>query len=219
MNILGKIYSHVIKASKVLSRKGLYDFLEKEFATIGDGKVLNIGSGGDIGKLLEKYSANVTSFDMDEARKPDIVGDICKHEFEEKFDVIVLSEVLEHIPEPHKALENIHSTLKDGGKLIMTTPFIFPMHDKPHDYFRYTRYGLEFLLRDFRDVKIEEKNSWAEAINVLAPRLVMEESVLARLLAPFCVLWAFVKLPFVLLLGKIIDTNFATTGYNTTAKK
>ena len=215
----------IVRLSKLISRKGLYEFLGREFAHIKSGEsVLTIGAGGEVGDLLDDYARRqeftVTSFDIDEKYRPDILGDICAHDFgETSFDVIVLSEVLEHVPAPHLAIENIHRILKIDGRLILTVPFIFPIHERPHDYFRYTRYGLEFLLREFRDVRISERNSWAEAVNVLAPRLVLDKGRASRLVAPLFVLTAFLKLPLVLLLGKLVRTDAMTTGYVVTASK
>jgi SAM-dependent methyltransferase len=215
----------VVRLSKVLSRKGLYEFLRGEFSTIkADESVLTIGAGGDVQQLLEQYSAQqkfaVTSFDIDKKYEPDILGDICDFDFGTRaFDVIVLSEVLEHVHSPHLAINNIHRLLSSNGRLILTVPFIFPIHERPHDYFRYTRYGLEFLLREFKDVRIKERNSWAEAVNVLAPRLVLDKNRASQLIAPLMVAAALVKLPFVMLLGKLVQTDLMTTGYVVTANK
>jgi 2-polyprenyl-3-methyl-5-hydroxy-6-metoxy-1,4-benzoquinol methylase len=215
----------VVRLSKMISRKGLYEFLGREFSGIAPGeRVLTIGAGGDVDALLEEHARgqgfNVTSFDIDEKQGPDIVGDICTHDFGGRtFDVIVLSEVLEHVNSPHLAIENIHRVLEEGGRLILTVPFIFPIHERPHDYFRYTRYGLEFLLRDFKEVRIRERNSWAEAINVLALRLVVDKNRASRLVAPLFVCAAFMKLPLVLLLGRLVRTDLMTTGYVVTASK
>jgi SAM-dependent methyltransferase len=215
----------VVRLSKVLSRKGLYEFLRGEFSTIkADESVLTIGAGGEVQELLEQYSAQqkfaVTSFDIDKKYEPDILGDICDFDFGARtFDVIVLSEVLEHVHSPHLAIDNIHRLLSSNGRLILTVPFIFPIHERPHDYFRYTRYGLEFLLREFKDVRIKERNSWAEAINVLGPRLVVEKNRASQLIAPLMVAAALVKLPFVMLLGKLVQTDLMTTGYVVTASK
>lgn len=215
----------VVRLSKLISRKGLYEFLGREFACIGAGlEVLTVGAGGEVGALLEEHARrngfNVTSFDIDEKYGPDILGDICAHDFEGRaFDVIVLSEVLEHVHSPHLAIANIRAALREGGRLILTVPFLFPIHERPHDYYRYTRYGLEYLLRDFRDVRIGERNTWAEAINALAPRMVVDKNRRARLVAPLFVLAAFAKLPFVLLLGRLVRTDLMTTGYVVTASK
>jgi SAM-dependent methyltransferase len=214
-----------VKLSKLLSRKGLYPFLEREFGNIPAGaKVLNIGAGGDIGKTLMRHSARqqfqVVALDIDSQRHPDIVGDICAYDFKEQlFDTIVMAEILEHIHSPHLALENVHRILKNGGRLILTTPFIFPIHDAPHDYYRYTRHGLAYLLRHFRDVSIKERNSWTEAIDVLSARLIMDKNWPARLLAPFLVLLAFIKWPISFLLSRLVRTDFITSGYVATALK
>ena|ERR1043165_2683202 len=215
----------ITRLSKLISRKGLYEFLRREFATIKTNeRVLTVGAAGDVHKLLVEHAQqqafSVTSFDIDQKYQPDILGDICTYEFGERtYDVVVLSEVLEHVHSPHLAIKNIYRLLGNGGRLILTAPFIFPIHERPHDYFRYTRYGLEFLLSEFKDVNIRERNSWAEAINVLALRLVLDKNRASRLVAPLFVLGAFVKLPFVLLLGKLVQTDFMTTGYVVTASK
>jgi SAM-dependent methyltransferase len=215
----------VVKLSKLISRKGLYEFLGREFANVAAGReVLTVGAGGEVGALLAEHARRngfcVTSFDIDERRAPDILGDICAHDFSGRtFDVIVLSEVLEHVHSPHLAISNIRAALREGGRLILTVPFIFPIHERPHDYYRYTRYGLEFLLREFTDVRIGERNSWAEAINALAPRMVVDRSRSARLVAPLFVAAAFLKLPFVVLLGRLVRTDLMTTGYVVTASK
>lgn len=217
--------SQFVKLSKILSRKGLYPFLNHEYEQIPSGaKVLNIGAGGDFSKKLMQHAARqqfqVVSFDIDQQRRPDIVGDICTHDFgEQRFDVVVMAEILEHIHSPHVALENVYRILKDGGRLILTTPFIFPIHDEPYDYYRYTRYGLAHLLQRFRDVSIMERNSWTEAIDVLSARLIMDKQPLSRALAPVFVLWAIIKWPISALLSRLIRTNFITSGYMVTARK
>lgn len=215
----------VVRLSKRISRKGLYEFLGREFARVDAGlEVLTVGAGGEVGALLAGHARrngfSVTSFDIDEKYGPDILGDICAHDFGGRtFDVIVLSEVLEHVHSPHLAIANIRAALREGGRLILTVPFLFPIHERPHDYYRYTRYGLEYLLRDFRDVRIGERNTWAEAINALAPRMVVDKNRRARMVAPLFVLAAFAKLPFVLLLGRLVRTDLMTTGYVVTANK
>jgi len=215
----------VVRLSKLISRKGLYEFLRREFSAIKPNEqVLTIGAAGEVNDLLAGYAQeqnfSVTSFDIDQKYQPDLLGDICTFDFgDRKYDCVVLSEVLEHVHSPHLAIRNIHGLLKHGGRLVLTVPFIFPIHERPHDYFRYTRYGLEFLLSEFKDVNIRERNSWAEAINVLALRLVVDRNRASRLVAPLFVLGAFVKLPFVMLLGKLVQTDLMTTGYVVTASK
>ena len=106
------------RMSKSLSRKGLYEFLSKEYSCIrAQSQVLTIGAGGEVNDLLTQYaqhmSFHVVSFDIDEKHNPDILGDICNYNFGKRtFDVIVMSEVLEHVCWPHLALQNVYQTLK-----------------------------------------------------------------------------------------------------------
>jgi SAM-dependent methyltransferase len=63
----------------------------------------------------------------------------------ESADAIITTQVLEHIRDPHKAFHEFARILKPGGKIFLTTHMAFEEHMKPHDYFRFTRYGLAYL--------------------------------------------------------------------------
>lgn len=62
-----------------------------------------------------------------------------------QFDTIILSDVLEHIPEPEKLLAEIARILSNNGKILLNVPFYYWLHEQPHDFYRYT----EFALRRF----------------------------------------------------------------------
>ncbi len=64
-----------------------------------------------------------------------------------EFDTIILSDVLEHVPNPEMLWAEMWRVLKPSGKLIMNVPFLYCLHEKPHDFYRYT----EFALRRFAD--------------------------------------------------------------------
>ena len=223
--LIDRFWPVVERPAKFLSRKGLYPFLEREFGAIAAGSdVLSVGSGGAVNDRLRHHARarpfTVTSFDIDAGRGPDIQGDICTHDFAGRtFDVVVICEVLEHLHSPHLAVENLWRALRPGGTIILTVPFVFPIHERPYDYYRYTRYGLEHLFRAFEAVTIIERNSWAEAINVLPARLLQEGRGAARLVGAVLVFWSLLKLPFVLALSRLVRTDFITTGYNMTAKR
>jgi SAM-dependent methyltransferase len=61
---------------------------------------------------------------------------------EDQFDTVILSDVLEHIPEPLRLMNEISRILSPGGVLMMNVPFYYRLHEAPHDYYRYTEYAL-----------------------------------------------------------------------------
>ncbi len=225
--MLAKMYQLLIDASKILTRKGIYPFLTKQLSEIEPGaSVLSVGAGGPIAAMVREFGQrrefDVDFFDVATVHKSqEIVGDICTYEFEkdEVYDHVVLAEVLEHLHSPQQAIDRIRRVLKKEGKLTLTVPFIFPIHSRPNDYFRFTSFGLEHLLREFTMVVIKERNSWGEAVNVLIVRLIMENRLVAKLLAPLIVLIAFLLAPFALLASRLIPSDFMTSGYLVVAKK
>jgi ubiquinone/menaquinone biosynthesis C-methylase UbiE len=64
------------------------------------------------------------------------------------FDTVLMTELLEHLERPGAALAEAFRLLQPGGKLILTTPFIWTLHEEPRDFFRYSPYGLRYLLED-----------------------------------------------------------------------
>jgi SAM-dependent methyltransferase len=60
-----------------------------------------------------------------------------------EFDTIILSEVLEHIAEPELLWGEMNRILKPGGKILLGVPFLYKIHEAPHDYFRYTEFALQ----------------------------------------------------------------------------
>jgi ubiquinone/menaquinone biosynthesis C-methylase UbiE len=64
---------------------------------------------------------------------------------DESVDTILLTEVLEHLERPSDALAESRRLLTPGGHVIATTPFSWPLHEEPRDFFRYTPYSLRYL--------------------------------------------------------------------------
>lgn len=60
-------------------------------------------------------------------------------------DLILSTQVLEHIREPHKVFKEFNRLLKVNGKVFLTTNMCYEEHMIPYDYFRYTKYGLRYL--------------------------------------------------------------------------
>lgn len=62
------------------------------------------------------------------------------------FDAVVCTQVLEHVREPSQVLAEIYRVLKPGGTLFLSAPQSWYQHQKPYDYYRYTSFGLRYLL-------------------------------------------------------------------------
>lgn len=63
------------------------------------------------------------------------------------FDTVVGFSMLTYLPEPVRMIEEAHRVLRPGGTLILEFTQMVPLHDEPWDFFRFTRYGAEHLLR------------------------------------------------------------------------
>ncbi len=72
--------------------------------------------------------------------------DIDQHFKNETFDAVLCTEVLEHTVDDRKVINNIYNVLKSKGALIISVPFTYVMHEAPHDYRRYTYYGIRDIL-------------------------------------------------------------------------
>jgi SAM-dependent methyltransferase len=64
----------------------------------------------------------------------------------DSFDSVLCNQVLEHVFRPDPFLSEIRRVLKRGGSLLMTVPFVWDEHEQPHDYARYSSFGLKHLL-------------------------------------------------------------------------
>ena len=85
------------------------------------------------------------SFDTVKFPEFDLCGDNVPAE---KWDIILLEQVLEHVLYPGKAVENLRRMLKPGGHLVVTTPFLIRIHPDPFDCNRWTETGMKYLLHE-----------------------------------------------------------------------
>jgi len=67
----------------------------------------------------------------------------------EAFDTVLCTQVIEHIDEPDILFKEISRVLKKSGMLIMTAPQTNYLHEEPHDYYRFTKYGLAYLANKY----------------------------------------------------------------------
>lgn len=144
------------------------------------------------------------------------------------FGVVLCTEVLEHLPEPQRAVDEMFRVLEPGGELLLTTRFLFPIHDAPHDYFRFTKYGLRYLLRRFEIVELREETDSVGTIAVLLQRLGMQAHTLHRTpLRGFWLIAAQAIRPFAFLITseygdsrrRTPESGIMTSGYHVSCRK
>jgi SAM-dependent methyltransferase len=126
------------------------------------GAVLSIGSGPDYDKeggYYRDYFKNCSSYTTSEVSADfgcDLVLDVrsMPQVRDGSYDCIFCSGVLEHVDDYRSGLSEITRVLKPGGILLLGLPFRQAIHLPPHDYWRFTEYGLRYLLE--KDYEILE---------------------------------------------------------------
>ncbi len=109
---------------------------------------LNLGSG------ITNYSQKIINFDLQDFKNVEVIGDLFQLPFRDcTFDYIFNLYVLEHVPDPKLAVEEIHRVLKPGGIGYFLIPFIQGFHAAPNDYFRFTSKGVESYFQGFDIIK------------------------------------------------------------------
>jgi SAM-dependent methyltransferase len=121
------------------------------------GDVLSIGSQDDAdgrGRLYRDYFVSARSYTTSEvAPRPgcDRVLDVraMPEVADESYDAIFCSGVLEHVDDCHAAVRECGRILRPGGVFLVGVPFQQRIHCAPLDFWRFTVYGVRYLLRDF----------------------------------------------------------------------
>jgi len=159
-----------LQALGLMSKMSRKDFKAVISRYTSSGRTLDIGCGGS--PYAEFFPERVA---LDIAKQPgvDIVADV--HEMKTirdgEFDNVLCTEALEHFYNPFLAVAEIRRVLKPGGRLILSTRFIFPLHEVPHDYFRFTEYGLRRLLADFDILELRPDGNTLETVASLYQRI------------------------------------------------
>ena len=138
------------------------------------------------------------------------------------FDAAIHIVTIEHLKEPGCALAEIGRTLATGGTLLIAAPHEWEVHQAPHDYFRYTRYGLAYLLEK-GGFEVREMRAAGGYFRLLARRLLnglqfFTGGVRWLLFLPAAIVLVPPALLLPLLDALDRDRNF-TLGYLCTARK
>ena len=115
------------------------------------GRVLDVGCGDrPYERLIGAREYVGLELDTPESRarnRADVYYDGHHFPFADgSFDGVLCNQVLEHVFSPDDFLREVARVLKEGGRLLLTVPFVWDEHEQPRDYGRYSSYGLAALL-------------------------------------------------------------------------
>lgn len=137
-----------------------------------EGRLLDMGCGKmpykqyifDNSSIAEYVGLDIaTAINYDQNIKPDFTWDGIHMPFVDGcFDTVFATEVLEHCPLPDTTLNEVYRVLRAGGLFFFTTPFLWNLHETPHDEYRYTPFSLERHLRNagFSEIEIRASGGW-----------------------------------------------------------
>ena len=113
------------------------------------GNVLDFGAGSSPYKSYIKYTNYTTAdiahnknFKIDVIIEPDKKIPLS----DESYDLIILTDVIAHVPDYRNTLNECYRLLKKGGELVISTPFIYRENETPNDMVRFTSFGLKHAL-------------------------------------------------------------------------
>src|SRR3989344_1979386 len=136
-------------------RRKALDKALNEYQYLFKGNVLDIGGGKKDGKFKHPRTKKWIVVDIDKKTKPDIVASVAKLPFkDESFDTVKATELFEHVDNYEKGFSECVRVLKKRGHLIISSPFMYPLHPDPNDYQRVGREKWESLAK-INKLKIE----------------------------------------------------------------
>lgn len=146
------------------SRVRLGEFAEKAAGSVPSGSLVLDAGAGDCPyrSYFDEAGHTYESADFGEVDKA--YGDLtyrCRLEEipvdDGRFDLVLCSQVLEHLPEPAEVLGELFRVLRPGGSLWLTAPLFYEEHEQPYDFYRYTQFGIRHLFEEagFEIVEME----------------------------------------------------------------
>jgi len=132
-----------------LLQRHLHRDVRAALAAHGRGRLLDLGCGER--PYSEDLPEGVRAFGVDvhgPGSRPDVWSVAAALPFANgAFDTVLCTQVLEHVPDPDVLVAEAARVLRPGGRLILSAPQVWFLHEEPHDYFRFTRFGIAALCR------------------------------------------------------------------------
>jgi len=132
----------------------------REVAPQASGRLLDVGCGNKpFEAFFRPYVTEYLGIEHEatfsataaggQGTRPDLTYDGQRLPFPDaSFDTVLNIQVLEHTPRPRALVAEMSRVLKPGGLLILLAPFQFRLHEQPHDYYRYSSFGLRHLCEE-----------------------------------------------------------------------
>lgn len=156
LNELRRFFSTLGLMPSITRAEGYYD-IHKYFSKNPLPQKASIGEFGDYSNgIIKKILSNLGNNNYTHLKYPEYDLLNLKN-LSPKYDLFILDQILEHLPNPFLAADNILSHLRPNGIVISTSVFLYPLHyynpDNKQDYFRYTSDGLKSIFNRFRIIK------------------------------------------------------------------
>jgi len=109
---------------------------------------------------IAQYNLNVIYANLSRAKQPTTQANAAYIPFKNNtFDAVICAELLEHVQHPPVVLRDVYRILKQNGTLLITVPFLYPIHGDPYDFGRYTDHYWLSILEEigFEEITIERQ--------------------------------------------------------------
>lgn len=149
-------YSYMVTSS---ARKTLDEMLKLIPKNQSQSKILDLGCGYKPFQSLFPNDQYI-GVDMSLNSLADVIADNHNLPFKDNiFDIIIISEVLEHCENEYKVIDELRRVAKNEALVYLTLPFIFPLHGVPYDFNRFTQYKLKSLFKNDNIIFLQENNN------------------------------------------------------------
>ena len=124
-------------------------------------KILDLGCGVKPYRSLFKDVEDFVGFDIEDDEGVDRVGVNWDLPFDDnEFDGLISTQVLEHTAKIPETIKEIKRVVKKNGLVFISVPFVFPIHGAPYDYYRFTKFGLMEVFKEFDIIEIKESSGY-----------------------------------------------------------